>query len=198
MTLFNRSKRVPDGVLGRSPEGGARTEGAPAGETHRESGSRPLPSPPSYGHGPGHSYPPLQSQPIVRRRESQRAAQTARVLLVEPVPVLRTIITRAFADRGHSVTAVGSLEEMRRLMPSFDPHVVICELTLPDGAGDTACRRLKANASKLRPVVLISGVPEGELKRRAMQVGADRFHCKSRGLSELIELVEELSEEIVF
>jgi DNA-binding response OmpR family regulator len=120
------------------------------------------------------------------------------VLIVEPVSVLRTIMTRAFADRGHSVTAVASLDEMRRLLPSFDPHVVVCELALPDGSGDVACRRLKASANKLRPVVLISGVPEGELMRRARDAGADRFHCKSRGLSELIELVEELSAEIVF
>jgi hypothetical protein len=44
----------------------------------------------------------------------------------------------------------------------------------------------------------MSGVPESELMRRAMQAGADRFHCKSRGLSELIDLIEEIAEEIVF
>lgn len=130
--------------------------------------------------------------------ESLRTTASARVLVVEPVPVLRTIITRAFADRGHSVTAVATLEDMRRLLPSFDPHVIVCELTLPDGSGDNACRRLKVSGNKLRPVVLMSGVPESELMRRAMQAGADRFHCKSRGLSELIDLIEEIAEEIVF
>ncbi len=130
--------------------------------------------------------------------ESLRTTASARVLVVEPVPVLRTIITRAFADRGHSVTAVATLEDMRRLLPSFDPHVIVCELTLPDGSGDNACRRLKVSGNKLRPVILMSGVPESELMRRAMQAGADRFHCKSRGLSELIDLIEEIAEEIVF
>lgn len=132
------------------------------------------------------------------RGESLRSASGARVLVVEPVPVLRTIITRAFADRGHSVTAVATLEDMRRLLPSFDPHVIVTELTLPDGSGDNACRRLKVSGNKLRPVVLMSGVPESELMRRAMQAGADRFHCKSRGLSELIDLIEEITEEIIF
>lgn len=120
------------------------------------------------------------------------------MLVVEPVPVLRTIITRAFAERGHSVTAVASLEDMRRLLPSFDPHVIVSELTLPDGTGDNACRRLKSSGNKLRPIVLMSGVPESELMRRAMHAGADRFHPKSRGLSELIDLVEQMASEIVF
>ena len=139
-----------------------------------------------------------ESGPQRRASESQKPASGARVLVVEPVPVLRTIITRAFAERGHSVTAVATLEDMRRLIPSFDPHVIVSELTLPDGSGDNACRRLKAGANKLRPIVLMSGVPENELMRRSMQAGADRFHCKSRGLSELIDLIEEITSEIVF
>lgn len=163
-------------MLSRSPETLERLQRAATDETSRE------PSGPQRRPG----------------GESLRSASTARVLVVEPVPVLRTIITRAFADRGHSVTAVATLEDMRRLLPSFDPHVIVCELTLPDGTGDNACRRLKVSGNKLRPVVLMSGVPENELMRRAMQAGADRFHCKSRGLSELIDLIEEMSEEIVF
>lgn len=186
MSFDGQTRRVPRGVLSRTPETLERLERAAACEPNRESGQRPLPSSGSL------------AQSSMRKREAQRAPTPARVLLVEPVAVLRTIMTRAFADRGHSVTAVASLDEMRRLLPSFDPHVVVCELALPDGSGDVACRRLKASASKLRPVVLISGVPEGELMRRSRDAGADRFHCKSRGLSELIELVEELSDEIVF
>ena|SRR5690349_14012797 len=190
MSFPNRVKGVPQGVLGDSGDF-TRSERTSSGELNGQSGSRTRPQ-----------LPPLRSTPAQGARRSggtsQSAASPARVLVVEPVPVLRTIITRAFADRGHSVTTVGSLDEMRRLMPSFDPHVVVCELTLPDGAGDTACRRLKASANKLRPIVLMSGVPELELQRRSMQAGADRFHCKSHGLSELIELVEELTEEILF
>jgi len=170
----DRSRGVPRGVLSRSPETLDRMQRAVSAEPPRESG------------------------PHRRSHEAVRPASGARVLIVEPVPVLRTIITRAFADRGHSVTAVATLDDMRRLLPSFDPHVVVCELTLSDGSGDNACRRLKSGGNKLRPVVLMSGVPEPELMRRAMQAGADRFHCKSRGLSELIDLVEEIAGEIVF
>jgi len=122
----------------------------------------------------------------------------ARVLIVEPVAVLRTILTRAFAQRGHSVAAVGTASELRRLLPTFDPHVVICELSLPDGLGDVVCKRLKEGANRLLPVVLMSGLPEAELNRRAIQAGVDRSHCKARGLSELIDRVEELTSEIVF
>lgn len=166
---------MPKGVLSRSPDTLDRMQRATREEALRESGpQRRLPSQPP------------------------KAVSGARVLVVEPVPVLRTIITRAFADRGHSVTAVATLEDMRRLLPSFDPHVIVSELTLPDGSGDNACRRLKVGGHKLRPIVLMSGVPESELMRRAMQAGADRFHCKARGLSELIDVVEEVAGEIVF
>lgn len=130
--------------------------------------------------------------------ESHTQPVTARVLVIEPVPVLRTIMTRALAARGYSVTAVGTLADMQRLLASFDPHLIVSELLLPDGAGDAACKRLKARPDKLRPVVLISGLPEHELARRAALVSADRYHCKSRGLSELVELVDEMASEIVF
>jgi CheY-like chemotaxis protein len=160
---------------------------------------------------PAHSLPPRTSgtQQLrpradaystvpVSLTESQTQTVSARVLVVEPVPVLRTIMTRALAARGYSVTAVGTLNEMLRLLTTFDPHVIVSELVLPDGAGDVACKRLKARPDKLRPVVLISGLPENELARRAMHVSADRYHCKSRGLSELVELVDEMTSEIVF
>jgi two-component system OmpR family response regulator len=140
----------------------------------------------------------FESGPVPRRRDAARSQQQARVLIVEPVASLRTLITRAFAERGHSVTAVGTLDELRRLMRSFEPHVVVCELSLPDGTGDNACRRIKASGARLQPVVLMSSLPEHELQRRAVHAGADRFHPKSRALIELIEAVEQIASEIVF
>jgi CheY-like chemotaxis protein len=171
--LFDGQKRVPRGVLSRTPESLERLQRTNEAER-------------------------FESSPVLRRRDSNRSANQARVLIVEPIAVLRTVITRAFAERGHSVTAVGTLDDLRRLMRSFEPHVVVCELTLPDGSGDNACKRIKASDARLRPVVLMSGLPEHELQRRAMHAGADRFHSKSRGLSELIEMVEQIASEIVF
>jgi CheY-like chemotaxis protein len=171
---FDGHKRVPRGVLSRTPETLERLTRS------------------------GTSDERFESAPVPRRRESARTHQQARVLVVEPNAVQRTTITRAFAERGHSVTAVGTLEELRRLLPSFEPHVVVCELSLPDGSGDNACRRLKAGGTRLQPVVLTSSLPEHELQRRAMHAGADHFHAKSRALSELIAAVEKIASEIVF
>ncbi len=134
----------------------------------------------------------------LRVPRSRTASGVARVLLVEPSPVLRAIFTRAFAARGHTVTATGTLSDTYRLLDHFDPHIVVAELILSDGRGDIACKRIKTRADKLRPVVLVSAGPEVELAHSAADAGADRFHNKSRGLEELVELVEELVAEIVF
>lgn len=119
-------------------------------------------------------------------------------MVIEPSRALRDIMTHAFGSDGYVVRAAGSLAEAERLIGAFGPHVVVSELTLPDGTGDSVCRHLKANPMRLIPVVLVSGIPEVELARRAQRAGADRYHCKSRGLSELTELVEELTSEILF
>ena len=143
----------------------------------------------------------MRDQTAFVRRSVTRARPAndrIRVLVVEPAPVLRHIITHALSVQGYALATAQGLTDFDALLTSFDPHIVVCELHLPDGSGETICRATRARASKLVPVVLMSGTPEAELTRRGKSAAADRCFNKSLGLSALLEMIDELTAEILF
>jgi DNA-binding response OmpR family regulator len=137
---------------------------------------------------------------FVRRSvtRTRPANDRTRVLVVEPAPVLRHIITHALSVQGYTVATAQGVTDFDELLRSFDPHIVVCELHLPDGSGEHVCRVTRARASKLVPVVLMSGAPGAELERRNRSAAADRCFSKSLGLSALLEMIDELTAEILF
>jgi CheY-like chemotaxis protein len=126
-------------------------------------------------------------------------ARKLRVLVLEPAAVLRNILAHALAVQGYEVRTAERIDGLEGRVSTFDPHLVVSEATLTDGTGDQVCRLIQAHGGgKLVPVILISGMPEGELETRAKAAGADRSFCKARGLSQLLDLVEELTSEILY
>jgi DNA-binding response OmpR family regulator len=129
---------------------------------------------------------------------AQQPSHGPRVLVAEPAVALRNIMTQAFGARGYRVAATASLEDLRRLIVTFAPDVIVAELHLPDGETDALCQELKTTTHRLVPIVLISGLPSEELAERAKLARADRFHPKSRGLGELMDMLDRLTSEILF
>ncbi len=121
------------------------------------------------------------------------------MLVLEPAAVLRNILAHALAVQGYEVRTAERIEGLERRVATFDPHLVVSETALSDGSGDQVCRLIQSQrGGKLVPVILMSGMPEGELETRATAAGADRSFCKARGLSQLLDLVEELTSEILY
>lgn len=139
------------------------------------------------------------SMPLRRSVPRSRPANDRiRVLVVEPAPVLRHIITHALSVQGYAVATSPGRGDLAAVLAAFDPHIVVTELHLSDGSGEDVCREVRRRTHKLVPVVLMSSTPEGELERRGQAAAADRCFRKTRGLSSLLELVDELTAEILF
>ena len=141
-----------------------------------------------------HERAPLRRSSLRSRPANDRI----RVLVVEPAPVLRHIITHALSVQGYAVATAQGRNDLAPVLSSFDPHIVVTELHLSDGSGEDVCRDVRSRPHKLVPVVLMSSAPEGELERRSRAAAADRCFRKTRGLSSLLELVDELTAEILF
>lgn len=155
-------------------------------------------------HKPGR-HEGLWSGPVERGERSPHAGAgrepdnaKPRLLFLEQTRALQGIMRKAFLEAGYDVAMASTLSELEALIDRFDPNVILVEVNLRAGKGDDICRHIKERAVRLTPVVLVSGIPEAELKQRAQDAGADRYYCKSRGLAELVELVDELTSEIVF
>jgi DNA-binding response OmpR family regulator len=118
-----------------------------------------------------------------------------RILLIEPAPLIRTFIARALSVSGYEVHAITTLAELDAAL-SLEPDVVLVELNLADGSGDSACRRTRVRFGAQVPVVLMSTGSPPELARRAQSCGASRCFSKMRGLNVLLPIVHELGVDV--
>lgn len=118
--------------------------------------------------------------------------QPTRVLLVEPAPLIRHFITRALSVTGYEVHSVATLAELDGAL-GFKPELVLTELYLADGSGETVCQRARARLGVRVPVVLMSRGSEQDLLRRAERCDADGCFSKMQGLNVLLPIVHELA-----
>ena len=164
--------------------GGARAGMVQAGEATMQAATEPVEEDGS------DTLPPLE--PPVTSREGSQAVL---VLLVEPAPLIRTFIRRALAVHGYQVVCASSVADAEVALLQR-PALVITELNLADGSGDTVCRHVRVRLGTRVPVVLMSTGSEQELLRRAERCQADRCFSKLHGLSVLLPLVHQLALEL--
>jgi two-component system KDP operon response regulator KdpE len=109
---------------------------------------------------------------------------TLRVLLVEDDPELRHTLRDALAVEGYSVHTAASLAEGRAMAQHAAPDLVLLDLGLPDGDGQTLLMHLRQKAST--PVILISA-RHGETQKIALlDAGADDYLVKPFSVGELL------------
>jgi CheY-like chemotaxis protein len=125
-----------------------------------------------------------------RRRLSPSAGR--RLLLVDDSATVRAAMTARLTDRGYPVRTARSLTETAQILAEFEPEIVISDVRMPDVDGDELCRRIKAQMTRVVPVILYSALPEHELAERARGSNADAYVCKVRGIEGLVERMDEL------
>ena len=109
---------------------------------------------------------------------------TLRVLLVEDDPALRITLRDALAVKGHTVLAAASLADGQALAAHAAPDLVLLDLGLPDGDGQTLLLRLRQRSNT--PVILISA-RHGETQKIALlDAGADNYLVKPFRVGELL------------
>lgn len=109
---------------------------------------------------------------------------TLQVLLVEDDRELRNTLRDALAVEGYEVFTAASLSEGLALLQHTPVDLVLLDLTLPDGDGDTLLATLRKRQAT--PLIVISA-REGEgQKVRLLDAGADDYLVKPFGVPELL------------
>ncbi len=122
-----------------------------------------------------------------------------RVLVIDDHEGARNRLMLELRNQGYVVAGCGGLTGLPALIEQLQPDVIVADVVLPGVHGDEICRKLKAHMTeRLIPIVLISGLPEAELRARAERAGADGHFRKQDGLPKLIQMLEGLLSEIVF
>ena len=112
------------------------------------------------------------------------------VLLVEDDAAIRTTLTRALRDQGHSVAAVGAGLPALSAAVESKPDVVLLDLNMPEVGGLEACASLRAQGGGPEVLVLTVSDEEPDLYA-ALRVGAAGYLLKDMPPSELVAAVLE-------
>jgi DNA-binding response OmpR family regulator len=122
-----------------------------------------------------------------------------RILVLDDHAGARNRLVRELRNQGYAVEGAADLAEFEKLYAAMSPDVILTDVVLAGVPGDQICKQLKARLTDRKiPIVLVSGLPESDLKVRAERAGADAYFRKQDGLPQLIQMLEELLSEIVF
>lgn len=103
----------------------------------------------------------------------------ASILIVDDDAAVRHYLGRLLTRRGYAVQQIASGEAALAAVTASRPDLVLLDVGLPGIDGIEVCRQLKQQAAtRLTPVVLMTGGDDYHHKMRGIVAGADDFVCK--------------------
>ncbi len=118
----------------------------------------------------------------------------SRVLVADDTESIQALFRELLVAAGHDVLAAWDGAEALAAVQEHHPDVVILDVGMPKLDGFEVCRRLKADpATRLTPVVLVTGLTEVSDRIRGIEAGADEFLSKPVHPHELRARISSLS-----
>ncbi len=122
------------------------------------------------------------------------AAEPIRVLVVDDDPGVSRLLERLLTQEGYAVSVAEDAASALAGVESHTPDVILLDVVFPGSDGFTICERLKRDpATRLTPVVLVTGMTDREHRIRGRQSGADDFLTKPIDTQELLARVASLA-----
>lgn len=137
----------------------------------------------------------VKAEPLGRESDTTIARPSSlRIMLVDDHPIvrrgLRDILVDAFA--GAIIQEVGYGRDAIALIHSQMWHVMVLDLSLPDGSGLDVLKRVRELRPRL-PVLILSMHAADQFARRAIAAGASGYLTKDAADSELVTAVSRLA-----
>jgi putative two-component system response regulator len=110
---------------------------------------------------------------------SQIQQRRSRVLVADDTESVRSLFRKLLLSDGHDVVSASDGAAALDAVHEHMPDVILLDVTMPKMDGLEVCRRLKADpATRLTPVVLVTGQADLSDRIRGIEAGADEFLSK--------------------
>lgn len=108
-----------------------------------------------------------------------QSPRRSRVLVADDTESIRVLFQRLLSADGHDVLVVADGASALDIVHRHQPDVILLDIGMPTLDGLEVCRRLKADpATRLTPVVLVTGQTDLSDRIRGIEAGADEFLSK--------------------
>ena len=126
--------------------------------------------------------------------ETPLPSRRSRVLIADDTESIRALFNRLLTADGYDVLVAEDGAAALDAVTEHHPDVILLDVTMPQVDGLEVCRRLKADpATRLTPVVLVTGQAGLDDRIRGIEAGADDFLSKPVHPHELRARVRSLS-----
>jgi len=121
------------------------------------------------------------------------ATGPATTLIVDDEALYRTIMRDILESEGYAVIAAENGRAALEVLETASPDLLLVDVMMPEMDGFELCRRLKDDqATRLLPVVLVTGLNAAADRIRGFEAGADDFLSKPVQVAELKARVRSL------
>lgn len=124
-----------------------------------------------------HSSPKDRTFPV--SEAVTQVQRRSRILVADDTESVRTLFRKLLLSDGHDVFTAADGEEALASVQRYRPDVILLDVGMPVMDGLDVCRRLKDDpATRLTPVVLVTGQSDLSDRIRGIEAGADEFLSK--------------------
>ena len=115
-----------------------------------------------------------------------------RILIVDDVPLLRTIAKNYFNRNEFHLTTARTVVETIRLATAINPHLIIMDAEMPEQDGITGCRLIKNHPILFTTPVILVANDKAETIEQCWQSGCDAVLPRPLNRRELLSVAKKL------